>query len=78
MAETIKIEIPIEVQDNTDPALSDITERLNGMERAAKNAAKAMKQLSRGMTGTGQGTGRRRSRHTCQPESNRPSDPGGG
>lgn len=78
MAETIKIEIPIEVQDNTDPALSDITERLNGMERAAKNAAKAMKQLSRGMTGTGQGTGRRRSRHTGQPESNRPSDPGGG
>ena len=78
MAETIKIEIPIEVQDNTDPALSDITERLKGMERAAKNAAKAMRQLSRGMTGAGQGTGRRRSRPMEQPESNRPSDPGGG
>ena len=78
MAETIKIEIPIEVQDNTDPALSDITERLKGMERAAKNAAKAMRQLSRGMTGAGQGTGRRRSRPTERPESNRPSDPGGG
>lgn len=78
MAETIKIEIPIEVQDNTDPALSNIIERLEGMERAAKNTTKAMRQLSRSMMGSGQGTDRRRrGRPSELPYSNRPSDPGG-
>lgn len=38
MAETVRIEIPIEVTDNTDPELSNITESLEDVEQAAKKA----------------------------------------
>ena len=33
MAETVRIEIPIETVDNTDPELSKVTQNLNKMQR---------------------------------------------
>ena len=50
MAETIKIEIPISVEDKTNPALSNILELLEKLDTASKNAAKSMKDI-----GSGQG-----------------------
>lgn len=44
MAQVIKIEIPVEVLDKTD-ALSDITGKLLGMDRAAKTASKSMERV---------------------------------
>ena len=44
MAQVIKIEIPVEVLDKTD-ALSDITGKLLGMDKAAKTASKSMEQV---------------------------------
>jgi len=41
MAETIKIEIPIEVLDNTDPELSKVINALKNMEKASDSAGKA-------------------------------------
>lgn len=38
MAETVRIEIPIEVTDNTDPELSNITDSLEDVEQAARRA----------------------------------------
>lgn len=49
MAEAIRIEIPIETIDNTDPALSSIIERLEKLDKAAekaKNGVKGMGQSS--------------------------------
>lgn len=42
MAETIRIEIPIETVDRTDPALSNVTRRLNDLGRAANSAGSNM------------------------------------
>lgn len=42
MSQVIKIEIPIEVTDNTDPALSNIMGRLNDIDSAAKRVKRSM------------------------------------
>ena len=44
MAETLRIEIPIETIDNTDPELSGITLKFERMERAANDASNASKK----------------------------------
>lgn len=44
MAETVRIEIPIETIDNTDPELSNVTKGFEKMEKAAKNANTAAKK----------------------------------
>lgn len=46
MAQTIKIEIPVEVIDKTD-ALSGITGKLKGMDNAAKTASKSMEKVGK-------------------------------
>ena len=46
MAETMRIEIPIETVDNTDPELTQITKKLNGMEKAADSAASSTKKAT--------------------------------
>lgn len=38
MAETLRIEIPIETVDNTDPGVSNATKKFEKMERAANSA----------------------------------------
>ena len=44
MAETVRIEIPIETIDNTDPELSNVTRNFERMERAANNANSSAKK----------------------------------
>lgn len=44
MAETVRIEIPIETIDNTDPELSNVTRNLERMEKAAEGADSAAKK----------------------------------
>lgn len=44
MAETLRIEIPIETVDNTDPELSNITKNFEKMEKAADNANASAKK----------------------------------
>lgn len=44
MAETVRIEIPIETIDNTDPELSNVTRNFERMERAAESANGAAKR----------------------------------
>ena len=44
MAETVRIEIPIETIDNTDPELSNVTRKFENMERAANNANSSAKK----------------------------------
>lgn len=44
MAETLRIEIPIETIDNTDPEISGITLKFERMERAANDADNASKK----------------------------------
>lgn len=46
MAETIRIEIPIETIDNTDPELSNITKNFEKMEKAADNANSSAKKAN--------------------------------
>lgn len=46
MAETIRIEIPIETIDNTDPELSNITKNFEKMEKAADNANGSAKKAN--------------------------------
>ena len=41
-AKVIKIEIPIETQDKTDPALGSVTAKMEDLDNAAKNAQKSM------------------------------------
>lgn len=45
IAQTIKIEIPVEVIDNTDPSLSNIISGLNNMGKAAENANKSVNKM---------------------------------
>lgn len=47
MAETVRIEIPIEVTDGTEPELSNITDNLENMERAAKNAKSSVEKAGK-------------------------------
>lgn len=42
MAETIKIEIPVSVNDNTDPGLSNITNKMNSLATAAQKVSRIM------------------------------------
>lgn len=44
MAETVRIEIPIETVDNTDPELSKVTQNLNKMKDAADKANNSTKK----------------------------------
>ncbi len=44
MAETVRIEIPIETVDHTDPELSNITKSLEKMEKAAGSASNSAKK----------------------------------
>lgn len=46
MAETVRIEIPIETIDNTDPELSNVTRNFERMERAAESANGAAKKAN--------------------------------
>lgn len=46
MAETLRIEIPIETVDNTDPGVSNVTKKFEKMERAANSANNSAKKAS--------------------------------
>ena len=46
MAETLRIEIPIETADNTDPGVSNATKKFEKMERAANSANNSAKKAS--------------------------------
>lgn len=46
MAETVRIEIPIETIDNTDPELSNVTRNFERMEKAAESANGAAKKAN--------------------------------
>lgn len=50
MAETLRIEIPIETIDNTDPELSNITKNFEKMEKAADGANSAAKKANSTVT----------------------------
>lgn len=50
MAETLRIEIPIETIDNTDPELSNITKNFEKMEKAAENANTSAKRANTTVT----------------------------
>ncbi len=50
MAETVRIEIPIETIDNTDPELSNVTRNFKRMEEAAENANGAAKKANSTVT----------------------------
>lgn len=50
MAETLRIEIPIETIDNTDPELSNITKNFEKMEKAADSANSAAKKANSTVT----------------------------
>lgn len=47
MAETLRIEIPIETVDNTDPELSNVTKNFEKMEKAAEKANSSSKKASK-------------------------------
>lgn len=50
MAETLRIEIPIETIDNTDPELSNVTKNFEKMEKAADSANSAAKKANSTVT----------------------------
>lgn len=50
MAETLRIEIPIETIDNTDPELANITKSFEKMEKAAGKADQAAKKAGKAVT----------------------------
>lgn len=50
MAETLRIEIPIETIDNTDPELSNVTKNFERMEKAAEGANSAAKKANSTVT----------------------------
>lgn len=50
MAETLRIEIPIETIDNTDPELSNITKNFEKMEKAADSANSSVKKANSTVT----------------------------
>lgn len=47
MAETVRIEIPIETVDNTNPELSNVTKNLDRMESAANSAGNAVERAGK-------------------------------
>lgn len=50
MAETLRIEIPIETIDNTDPELSNVTKNFQKMEKAAESANNSAKKAGSTVT----------------------------
>ena len=50
MAETVRIEIPIEVTDNTDPELSNIADQFERVDNAARQAQNSVNRASRTVT----------------------------
>lgn len=50
MAETLRIEIPIETIDNTDPELSNVTKNFERMEKAAEGANSTAKKANSTVT----------------------------
>lgn len=50
MAETVRIEIPIEVTDNTDPELSNIANQFERVDSAARQAQNSVNRASRTVT----------------------------
>lgn len=50
-ARVIKIEIPIETQDKTDPALGKISAKMKDLDAAAKKAQKSMDGAAKGASG---------------------------
>lgn len=50
-ARVIRIEIPIETQDKTDPALGKITARMENLDSAAKKTKRSIDDVSKKMTG---------------------------
>ena len=50
MAETLRIEIPIETIDNTDPELSNVTKNFQKMEKAAEGANNSAKKAGSTVT----------------------------
>ena len=46
VAETLRIEIPIETVDNTDPGVSNATKKFEKMERAANSANLSLIHIS--------------------------------
>lgn len=50
MAETLRIEIPVETVDNTDPGLSNITKKFKGMGDAAESANTSAKKTNTTVT----------------------------
>lgn len=50
MAETIRIEIPIETLDETEPELSNLVKKLSKMEQAAGKAGESMDKAGRKVT----------------------------
>ena len=50
MAETLRIEIPIETIDNTDPELSNVTKNFEKMEKAADGANNSAKRANTTVT----------------------------
>lgn len=55
-AEVIKIEIPIEVSDNTNPALDNIVSRLNNLGKEAKTAQSAVSASEKAFQKAASGT----------------------
>jgi gas vesicle protein len=47
MAETFRIEIPISVEDNTDPGVSQATRKINGFDRANQKTQERLNQMNR-------------------------------
>lgn len=50
MAETVRIEIPIEVTDNTDPELSNIADQFERVDNVARQAQNSVNRASRTVT----------------------------
>lgn len=46
-AEVFRIEIPISVQDNTDPGVSQATRKMNGFDRANQKTQERLEQMNR-------------------------------
>lgn len=46
-AETFRIEIPIHVEDNTDPGVSQATRKINGFDRANQKTQERLNQMNR-------------------------------
>ena len=46
-AEAFRIEIPINIEDKTDPGISQATRKVNGFDRAAQKTQERLNQMNR-------------------------------